>query len=576
MKKGDIAIVAIWFGGALGLIEGLLLYIARFFPVLLAPYKLSSPVIWVTPLIDIALSLLLGIGLATLLRVFGKWLKGQEALLVVGIYTWVGLFSILAALKLITYLSAVILSLGITIFIIRLLKGKERDLIAWLRRRIIWVPIGIGALAIGVTAMTASREYLLAKRLPEPVDNAPNVLLVVMDTVRYDRFVKGSDDLTPTLNRLAQQGARYENAWTTASWSLPSQASILTGLYPSEHQADWPGFDLREDVTTLPEYFSSLGYVTGAFSGNSSWVTPEYLHDDFLRFQVYIWQDYIRRTTFGRPIDQLLAGLGLHYAGLGKKAPQVNQEVVNFMDRYPDHPYFLYLCYMDVNQGFHHKELNHPFWEDNPPVAEIADAYDESLITLDSEIADLLNHIEARGGLDNTLIIITSDHGESFGEEYPGDHLPEGHGTSLYPEQSRIPLFLVYPGKILPGQVQDQSVSLQEIAKTITELLGFEEAPFPGTGLPIATLENSAESQSKAAVFITLNYDQYKSRSVVQDDWQFLRNFCSSEVVDELFNLSGDPTAQTNLLSKEPETTRLKTLLSNWLDTATKNTAQKP
>jgi arylsulfatase A-like enzyme len=394
--------------------------------------------------------------------------------------------------------------------------------------------------------------------------SAPNVLMIVLDTVRHDRFAPSvNDSLTPNLNQIAAQGIRYENAWACSSWSLPSQVSLLTGLYPHEHGADWPGLALDKAVPTLDSFLFSHGYVTGAFSGNSAWITPEYFGRGFLHFDVYTLEDHLRRTANGRKVNKLLEPLGSNYAGRGKKAPAINREFLSFLDRYPEHPFFGFLCYMDVNQGFHHARLNRPFWQREATVAEVLAAYDAALHQLDVHIGELFSELARRGKLENTIVIITSDHGESFGSAETTDHDPAGHGTSLYPEQTRVPLWIVYPNVVEAGKEIRQTVSLRAIPATITTLLQLENSPF--VGAPLA-LDERLTGQDEA-ILTTLNYADHILRAVVQENWLLIRNEVDGR--EELFDLTKDPLARTNLSANQPRLATLQNSLEQLL-------AQKP
>ena len=239
------------------------------------------------------------------------------------------------------------------------LRGFENRLTAYLRRRLIWVPVLIVAAGFGVTGYERLRESWHLRQLPPAAPERANVLLIVLDTVRYDSFARpGEKSLTPKLDRFVAKGVKFDNAWSTSSWSLPTQASIMTGRYPHEHGADWPGFRVNEKYPTVAEFFARHGYVTGAFSGNAAWITPEYLGRGFLRFEVYIPENLFRRTVYGRIIGLALGKVGYNDAGRGKKAPQLNAQFLQFIDDYQNRPFFAYLCYMDVNQYFHDRRFN--------------------------------------------------------------------------------------------------------------------------------------------------------------------------------------------------------------------------
>jgi arylsulfatase A-like enzyme len=357
--------------------------------------------------------------------------------------------------------------------------------------------------------------------------------------VRYDRFTRGPEStLTPNLDRFAARGLRYENAWSTSSWSLPTHVSIVTGRYPHEHGAMWPAFALDPAVPTLGEYFSARGYATGAFSANPSWVTPEYMGRGFLRFDVYSAEDILRRSTLGRKLNRVLRSLRYADGGRAKPAAEVNADFLAMLDDYPERPFFAYLCYMDANAAIYARKFN-TYFRKRAPMAEVVESYDEGLRRLDASIGALLGELERRGALENTIVVITSDHGESF----PGvgdDHQPAGHGSSLYPEQVRVPLFVVAPG-IAPGGTIRDTVSIRAIASTITRLTGNSDAPFPGPSLPLAP--GTTDDTTPHALAL-LRYGNADARSVASDRWYYIVTDASTAPREEVYDLVADPTAQ--------------------------------
>jgi arylsulfatase A-like enzyme len=309
----------------------------------------------------------------------------------------------------------------------------------------------------------------------------------------------------------------------------------------------------------LGSFFSELGYVTGAFSGNSAWTTPEFLGRGFLHFDVYTLEDHLRRTGNGRKINKLVELLGSHHAGRGKKAPTINAQFLEFLDRYPDRPFLGYLCYMDVNQGFHHAIHNRPFWQQEASVAEVIAAYDNALHQLDVHIGELFSEMAQRGRLENTLVVVTSDHGESFGSAETTDHNPSGHGTSLYPEQTHVPLWIVHPNFVDEGKVIEQTVTLRSIPSTIATLLQVENSPFAGEPLPL----DEQRAGEEGTILMTLNYAEHKVQAVVRDHWLLIDNQVSG--AKELFDLAADPLATTNLSANQAQLASLQNLLQQLL-----------
>lgn len=548
MRKSDLFVIAAWAAAIFGFVEGLVLVICRAYPANVAPYKVSNDALWIAPVLDLMLFFLAAAGMLLLAKLGRKWLSGSRLpIFAYGVFIFLGIFAVLSVPKVVHLLSAAVLSLGLSVALCRKLSGFENGLTAFLRGRLIWIPALIVTAALGVSGYEWAAEVWLFRQLPAAPGGAANVVVIVLDTVRYDKFIRpGGRSLTPRLDKIMAKGVSFENAWSTTSWSLPSQASILTGRYPHEHGADWPRLELDEKYPTLGEFFAGHGYVTGAFSGNASWVTPEYLGRGFLRFDVYLLEDILRRTAYGRAVGRLLWEIGYHYAGRGKKAPEVNAEFLKFLDDYPDRPFFAYLCYMDVNQAFNNRRLNRGFWTAVPSAQEVVGAYDRGLKTLDQQVGDLLAELEKRGILNNSLLIVTSDHGESFGARSPDDHDPPGHGTSLYPEQTKVPLFVVYPDKI-PGERKVQaSVSLRQIPKTITQVLDLADSSFVGRPLPIDADDRNASGR-EAPVLATLKYDNQRVQSVIWRPWQYINNLNDPRNGEELYDLVQDPLAKNNL-----------------------------
>src|SRR5690606_31724814 len=221
----------------------------------------------------------------------------------IALFVFGGAFSVIVSPRLANTISTVVLALGLAVGATRLVEGKEERLERWMRRRIAWIPVVVAAVAVGVMVHGRLRERRAANSLAEAPAQAMNVLILMLDTVRKDRF---TPDRAPNLTRLAENGAWFEHAWASSSWSLPTQATVLTGLHSFDHGADFPGIALDPSVPTLGEYFQRRGYATGAFSSNSAWITPEHLGRGFVRFNVYILEDLVRRTVAGRISERFL------------------------------------------------------------------------------------------------------------------------------------------------------------------------------------------------------------------------------------------------------------------------------
>jgi arylsulfatase A-like enzyme len=544
LLRGLIAF-AVWSGLLFGVLEGVVLCVTHSYPAVRAAHKTSTDVLWMAPLLDIV-AFLLAAGLLALVvhrrHVSSEWLVRTSGLGMV----FIGSATVLGTASVLHPVAVVLMSAGIVAAVSRRKTGDSPSAFARRLSSRMWlVPLIIGALIIGVRLARHVQELRAVGPAPAG-QHGPNVLIVVLDTFRRDRFER-VPSITPTLDRLARESVRYTDAWATSSWSLPSHASILTGLYPHQHLADWPTFRESTAVATLPEYLASRGYVTGAFSGNAAWVTPEYLGRGFQRFQVYTPEDLLQRTMIGRVVDRPLWEVGFHPAGRGKSAATVTEEFVDFIDDYPARPFFAYLCYMDANQSLHAERYKHGTRQQAPP-SDVARAYDAGVRRLDGELASLDDALRARGLLEHTVLIVTADHGESFAPGEAGDHPPLGHGTSLYPEQLRVPLFVRLPGGSAPRTITE-SVSIKSVPALVMDALGIKHSPFE----PASSDASATTARESGDLLATLRYAGKGIESVVWDRWQYIDERSKPESDEELFDRQLDPTAEVNLGPLRPD-----------------------
>jgi arylsulfatase A-like enzyme len=521
-------------GSLAGLVEGLQLDLARSAPAILAPYKVSADILWVAPLVNGIGFALAGLVLAPLARrlvprladrILASGLAGVAA--AINLYT----------LKLIHPLSALLLALAIGVAVSRLSERRMQRLLGGAARLAIVTPLLIVVLLGGVRVSGILREKRAMAALPVGSANAPSVLILLLDTVRRDRFDARPDrSPTPRLDEFARRATWFANAWSTTSWSLPSQASLLTGVHPHQHGADWPALELRPGLRTMPERFGEAGYVTGAFSGNAAWIVPEHVGRGFHRFRVYRLEDLLRRTLIGRALDRPLILLGAHSSGRGRAAATLNADLLEFLDARGGRPFFAYLCYMDVNRLFHRRQLGHPAWTPEPEPRSVVAAYDSGLTALDAEVGSLLDRLRVRGDLDNTIVVILSDHGESFPGGAVGDHPPAGHGTSLFPEQVRVPLWISRPGSSAADTVQ-ADVSIRDVPTTVAAL-----ASLATDGLGGSSLISRAAGDSD--VLATLRYAGREANALVSERFLLIEQLERGARRPRVFFMAEDSLAQ--------------------------------
>lgn len=317
--------------------------------------------------------------------------------------------------------------------------------------------------------------------MPPAPAGAPNVLLIILDTVRAASFsLYGYDrPTTPGLEAWAGRGTVFERAIAPSSWTLPTHASIFTGKWPHLLSANWLT-PLDERYPTLAERLRDSGYRTGGFVANLYYTTGESgLDRGFTTYRDYLTSpgQFRLSTALAQWIRQRHSRPGPSKRWHARKhGEMVTGEFLEWVARDTTRPFFAFLNYFDA----HSRYRATPPWKERFAMEENDGhgRYDASIAYLDSEIDSLLSRLERTGNLEHTLVILTGDHGELFGE-----HGLEEHGNSLYDRSLHVPLILWYPGVIPEGGRIAATVSLRDLGSTIMDLAGLGDSSFPGTSL---------------------------------------------------------------------------------------------
>lgn len=320
-----------------------------------------------------------------------------------------------------------------------------------------------------------------------------NLLFVSFDTLRRDHVsCYGHDRLTtPVIDSLAREGMLFTDAQGVIPLTGPSHATMFTGHYPQVHGAFRNGVKMPASQVTLAEMLAEEGYRTGAVV--SGWT----LRDVQCNLgQGFAWYDD--------------AGMDERYnvVNLMRRADAVTDSAISWFDQGAGaaggQPWFLFVHYFDPHEPYDLKERieipENPARKDLPRGyahrQRLAD-YDNEIAFADRELGRLLSHLRAKGALENTLVVFTADHGQSFGDNGYGG--PEGaHGRKVYQSQVAVPLIFALPGRIPAGSVNDLPVSHVDLVPTIIELLGVPVARVPA-GLPGASLARVAQDPSAPA-----------------------------------------------------------------------------
>ena len=278
-----------------------------------------------------------------------------------------------------------------------------------------------------------------------------NVLLITLDTTRADRIGAYGHAAaeTPRLDRLAREGALFEQTITPTAFTLPAHSSILTGLYPPFHGVRLNGGAALADVqTTLAERLSAAGYrcgaVVGAFVIDQRWGLAqgfEHYDDNF----------------------KLEAGQRLDLAGVQRPADQVVDLGLEWLDAGDGRPFFAWLHLYDPHIPYDPPEPFKSRFTGRGP----GGLYDGEIAFTDSEVGRVLDWLDEKGLIDRTVVVVVGDHGEAL-----GDHGESEHGYFVYDATVHVPLIMKVPGSGAAGVRVSQQVRTIDVMPTVLDLVG--------------------------------------------------------------------------------------------------------
>ena len=353
-----------------------------------------------------------------------------------------------------------------------------------------------------------------------PEGNAANVILLTLDTTRADHlgaygYRKGR---TPSLDRLAAEGARFESAFSSLPNTLPSHTVILTGEYPFRTGVrDNLVSRLPDSSLTLAEILRNHGYQTLAF------VSAAVLDRTFGLNQGFdVYDDRVHSAAGALLYDE-------------RNAVGVNQSVLDHLSRIHA-PYFLWVHYYDPHVPY---EAPAPFGKD-PALAP----YDAEIAFMDQQIGQLLQKLSAGKLLENTLVVVVADHGESLGE-----HGEKTHGVFLYDSVLHIPLMFWFPKRIPPRTVVAGMARTVDILPTILDYLGVPGVETDGTSLRKSVASGRSDVASVyEETFLTQNHFGWSPLFGLRTPgWHFIL-----APKKEIYNLKSDPSENSNVLNQNP------------------------
>lgn len=449
---------------------------------------------------------------------------------------------------------------------------------------------GVAYLAVAVAArpaferVTASRERTAVAALATPAEGAPNVLLLVWDTVRAASLsLYGAQvPTTPQLDSIAAHGVVFDEAYATAPWTLPSHASMFTGRYASATETDF-GIPLPPDAPTLAEVLRNQGYATAGFTANLMATRAESgLSRGFIRYEdftssawevlhstaftqadlVVVFLENLRRGRYWRVVRDIVnGGFETHFTVAShdvKRAPTLARDFLAWQDTIPKgRPFFAFINLFDAHDPY--QPPPEFLAQVSGPNARTIDRYHGSIRFVDDVVGRMLRELDRRGVLDHTIVVITSDHGEQFGE-----HGLTLHGNSLYRQVLHVPLLVTYPAGVPTNVRVKEPVTLRDIPATVLALAG---VPHRGTGIEghsLATLwSNSGERTSDVISEVSRHYRRAPSlrnlngpmQSVVADSVHVIRD---GDDRIEAYNVATDGAEERNLTTDAARSASLR------------------
>lgn len=485
----------------------------------------------------------------------------------------------------------------------------------------------IGTLIIGVLfgvsfLLTGSTKEIGGSRAGSSKSNRPNIMLIVLDTVRADHLSLYGYNLrtTPFLEKMAEESAVFDNAFSTAPWTLPSHASLFTGLYPSQHNTHGEHFWLDDSFRTLAERLKENDYQTISFSNNDYVSSYHNLVQGFERcWYKTRWTDDPRtlapnlgnnvhsffRWCWNRIQTYVLAKIIQNPSSLFDypTAAVTNEAISKWLNHERDirKPFFIFINYMDAHFPYNpNYETARLFLNEediaasykqklrNPQIEYLLDLskggytekdiyiikalYDACIRYLDGELENLMKTLKRMRIYDDTMIIITSDHGE-----YLGTRNRLGHGLGLHDELLHVPLLVRYPNLFDAGARYDTIVNLIDIPTTILSFIGdlenkmnftrtqvlfdlkddFRPDIFGEVRFPMHLMVNASLLEDNSGLFVEQKCIHNRNYELI---WK-------SRGAHEFYNVFEDPSQVNNLYSKDNEKAEaMKKQLLHWFE----------
>ncbi len=384
---------------------------------------------------------------------------------------------------------------------------------------------GVTLLAIVAVAIVVSSAGWYFTHRTSRVHGVKNVVLISIDTCRADHLSAYgfNRNTTPRIDAVARDGVLFQEALTPVPLTSPAHSSMFTGTYPPTHGVRLNnGVRLSDSNVTLAEILREAGFQTAAFVGGFP-LDPQFgLNQGF--------------DTYDAEFTKVSESASTHSE---RSAEEVSRPALLWLDEHKDKPFFLFLHYFDPHLPYEPPEPFRSSFVDDPYAGEIA--------YVDGWIGQIVDRLRALGAYDDTLIIITGDHGESL-----GDHGEKSHGFFVYQATQHVPLVIRAPHGV-KGRRFEGRVSLVDLMPTVLDLAGMKiPERVEGTSLRGGLEGASAQDPRRPLYCESLEATQFECsalHALVSGSWKYIR-----APRPELYDLSRDPAESHNVIENEQAT----------------------
>jgi len=600
LPPGRLFLLALGFSVWTGLAEEIPVFIAPLGGVVI---RLSRDFYWMTPLGDL---LFFAVAAFALLASSRIWPRAATRPVVLGVFSGLAALALGLVPERIHPLAVLILAAGVGVQVRRVSRPTPRSSLT--------LP-GVTALGLllvlGLTARKEwtewARERQWVTSLSSAPDDAPNIILFILDTVRGPSLAflgelggasRWDSVRTPSLEGLAKEAVVFDRAMAPSPWTLPSHASMFTGRWPIIHQGGrgisvgWMGA-LGVEYPTVAEVLRRQGYFTAGFVGNLVFTSAETgLARGFITYQDYTvsFGQVLLSCSLGRRLARnrfWRRALDDHDTLNRKKAVVVADQFLDWQAHHDGRPYFAFLNFFDAHEpyfppdsvreampaGSRWDDISHftglltgatawrtDKWEmDSAEQRAHAAGYGEGIRQADRALGRVLAELGKRGGLENTVILVASDHGEQLGE-----HRLYNHNNSLYLPLLHVPLLVKDFREEPSARRVSEVVSLRDVGATILDLAGLDPGSrgIPGRSLsrfwrePAQTSSGPSATLPPDTIFATL------SRGIVDRPWypvglgpsmysltdSFHHYILNGDGTEELYSLLDDAAELNNLV----------------------------